>query len=214
MLDQVARLGMSLEEAAMVALSVPVAYNAQGSHLGLAALAGRREFLESVHHPKNDVIDRQSGARFYYHAHPTLGTRSGEHGHFHLFHEDGSGFSHLAVLSMDVQGNPRAWACTNQWVTGEHWRPMSDWAGLLSAYQVQARGRLAPIARWLTAMTKLYEQELLGLLRERDLWLEGQRCLGKSVQEIWDDQRVYFVCTRDVALGERVAQCLDENFVN
>lgn len=199
---------MGFDQAAMNALGIPLDYLARGSHLGLAALAGQREFVDMAHHPRRDAIDRASGTRFYYHAHAVQGERLPEHGHFHLFHENAEGFSHLAALSMDAQGNPRAWMLTNQWVTGERWLSAADWRPLLPSFQIYVRGRLALVARWLSAMVQLYQRELLALLAERDAWLARECAAGRSPQEVWNDRQVHVVCQQPLALGEHVAQWL------
>lgn len=205
---------MTLDEAAMQALAIPVDYVARGTHLGLAALAGQETFTDLTHHPRRDAVDRRAGTRFYYHAHAVLGERLPEHGHFHLFHEDAQGFSHLAALSMDAQGNPRAWFCTNQWVTGEQWRSAPQWASLLPEFQIQVHGRLAPVARWLSAMVCLYRQELLALLTERDAWLAQQCAAGHRRDDVWNDRNTHLVCSRPVALGQHVAQWLNTDPLN
>lgn len=85
---RVAGSAVGFDQAAMRALGIPLDYLARGTHLGLAALAGHREFVDMAHHPRHDAVDRTSGTRFYYHAHAVLGERLPEHGHFHLFHEN------------------------------------------------------------------------------------------------------------------------------
>ena len=202
---------LDFDQAAMNALSIPLDYMARGTHLGLAALAGQREFIDMAHHPRRDAVDRASSTRFYYHAHSVLGERLPEHGHFHLFHENTEGFSHLAALSMDSQGNPRAWMLTNQWVTGERWLSTSHWQVLLPAFKMQVRGRLAPVARWLSAMVRLYQRELLDLLAERDAWLSRECAAGRSPQEVWNDRQIHVVCQRPLALGEDLAQRLAQH---
>src|SRR5574343_584666 len=203
---RVAEAAMAFDEAAMCALGIPLDYAARGTHLGLAALAGQRAFIDMAHHPRRDAVDRSSGTRFYYHAHAVLGERWPEHGHFHLFHEAAEGFSHLAALSMDAQDNPRAWMVTNQWVTGARWLGAADWQGLLPSFRIQVRGRLAPVARWLSAMVQLDRHELLGLLAERDAWLQRECAAGRSREDIWNDHQIHVVCQRPLALGEHVAK--------
>lgn len=200
---------MTPDESLMHALSIPVDYVQRGSHLGLAALAGARNFIDMAHYPRQDAVDRVAGSRFYYHTHAVLGERLPEHGHFHLFHEGAQGFSHLAALSMDAQGNPRAWLATNQWVTGERWRSAQDWQAVLPSFRMHVRGRLAPVARWLSAMVQLYRQELIHLLTRRDAWLVQQCATGRTRDDAFQDRRTHVVCSHPVSLGADVAHLLN-----
>ena len=110
----------------------------------------------------------EAGTRFYYHAH-----RHGvpEHGHFHLFvHGPKAGdFMHLAALSLDHHGQPMRWFSTNRWVTAGRWRPAGEMRAALRRFEVRTHGRLAPVANWLTAMVRLFNEDLAELLRERDV---------------------------------------------
>jgi len=152
---------------AQTALAVPLRYAQAGTSLAHAALAGARQFEELRHYPGNDVVDVETGTRFYYHAH-----RHGvpEHGHFHLFaHGRAQGdFMHLAALSLDHHGQPQRWFSTNRWVTAGRWRPAGEMRAALQRFEVRTHGRLAPVASWLTAMVRLFNAELADLLRERD----------------------------------------------
>jgi len=157
--------------AAQTAVDVPLAYAQRGGHLATAALAGAATFTEMVHYPRRDVVDAKAGTRFYYHAHRHDGA---EHGHFHLFHAGPgqAGFSHLAALSLNTHGWPTKWFTTNEWVTGETWLPAHQMAPLLQHFSIRCMGRLAPVARWLTAMVHLYGPELQQLLVQRDRQLD------------------------------------------
>lgn len=154
--------------AAQVALDVPLRYACQGRSLAHAALAGASQFVELAHHPRADVADPTAGTKFYYHAHRH---GSGEHGHFHLFAYGPEGrddFVHLAALSLNAQGQPLQWFTTNQWVTAERWMPAAAVQARLATFRVATRGRLAPVARWLTAMVQLFLPQLHTLLVQRD----------------------------------------------
>lgn len=179
------------QAAAQVALEVPLRYARAGSSLAHAALAGARQFIELAHHPKADVRDAAAGTQFYYHAHRHGG---GEHGHFHLFARgpEGAGdFVHLAALSLSAQGLPLQWFTTNQWVTGEHWAPATAVQARLASFRVATPGRLAPVARWLTAMVQLFQPQLHRLLQDRDQALSHlqQQHPDLSPQTLRQDRR-------------------------
>ena len=192
----------------MLAVSIPLDYARQGRSLAWAALAGREVFQTLAHHPRRDVVDRVSGARFFYHAHPVGDDSLQEHGHFHLFREGGQGFSHLAALSLDGQGRPLRWFCTNQWVTGERWQPASRWRAGLEGFDVRTRGRLAPVARWLVAMVRLYRDELLALLHERDAVVSRLADGRRARRALFEDRQMHILCSRPVSLQGKVQSLL------
>ena len=157
---------------AQTAASVQLRYAQQGSSLAQAALAGAPSFVEMRHYPKGDVSDAETGHRFYYHAHRR---DEPEHGHFHLFAFDPAhspGFAHLAALSLDRTGQATRWFTTNQWVTGGQWMAAEDVLTKLERFSVRTQGRLAPVARWLTAMVQLFQPQLRTLLHDRDAALK------------------------------------------
>lgn len=192
----------------MLAVSIPLDYVRRGGSLAWAALAGRQAFEVLQHHPRRDVVDRKSGTRFFYHAHPVPGDVQHEHGHFHLFHEDPQGFSHLAALSLDGQGRPLRWFCTNQWVTGEHWRPASRWRSAVHGFSLQTHGRLAPVARWLDAMVSLYRDELLAMLKERDAMVSRAGRSTSLRNAFLNNREVHILCSRSISLQGKVQALL------
>jgi hypothetical protein len=157
---------------AQIAASVQLRYAQRGGSLAQAALAGAPSFVEMRHYPKGDVSDAETGHRFYYHAHRR---DEPEHGHFHLFAFDRAqphGFAHLAALSLDRTGQATRWFTTNQWVTGGQWMAAEDVLATLERFSVRTQGRLAPVARWLTAMVQLFQPQLRTLLHDRDAALK------------------------------------------
>ena len=192
----------------MLAVSIPLDYVQRESSLAWAALAGRSSFETLVHHPRRDVVDRTAGTRFFYHAHPVVGDVLQEHGHFHLFHEDGQGFSHLAALSLDGQGRPLRWFCTNQWVTGERWRPARQWPVHVRAFSVQTKGRLAPVGRWLSAMVALYRDELLTLLQERDALVARAAQSPADRKVFFNNRQTHILCSQPISLQSKVSSLL------
>lgn len=174
---------------AQTAVAVPLDYASSGRSVAWAALAGSRRFECLRHYPAKDVVDRVNGTRFYYHAHGEQRWSEPEHGHFHLFADRAAadGFMHLAALSLDAQGRPLRWFATNGWVTGERWRPAPEVVPELGHFEVHAAGRMAPVARWLTAMAGLFGDQIAQLLYERDARLT-QLANGRPLSEVWQDR--------------------------
>lgn len=199
---------MGLLEAAALAVEIPLFYARRGSSLAHAALGGSARFVEMAHYPRRDVSDPQTGNRFYYHAHRH---GSGEHGHFHLFRfEPGTPrFVHLAALSLDHRGQPMQWFTTNQWVTGEHWLTAARVArALQQGFELRTHGRMAPVARWLGAMVRLFMADLVALIHARDARLaEIKRQHPRTgLAALRQDRRFDVLSTAPASLTEAVAR--------
>lgn len=192
----------------MLAVSIPLDYVQRGSSLAWAVLAGCKRFELLEHHPRRDVMDPVGGTRFFYHAHPVASDPQHEHGHFHLFHEDAKGLSHMAALSLDAQGRPLRWFCTNQWVTGERWRPAQQWPKAVQGYSLQTRGRLAPVARWLQAMVSLYRDDLISLLHERDARVASAATTAREREKFFNNRELHILCSRPISLQSKVQDLL------
>lgn len=168
---------MNTSEAAQTLLAVHAHYAQRGQSLAQAALAGAKQFVRWQHYPHDDVDDVANGSRFFYHAHEPHEMLQAEHGHFHVFTRWGSGqplrYAHLIGIAIDHRGSPLRLFTTNQWVTGEDWRDAARLTPDLQRWGVHTAGRLAPVARWLTAMVRLYANRIASLLHERDAVLQA-----------------------------------------
>lgn len=183
--------------AAHQVMAVQSAYLTQGKTLAHAALAGARHFVELAHYPRQDVRDAQAHTGFFYHAHRR--DDPSEHGHFHLFaYPPQQPFFHLLALSMDHRGQALQWFTTNQWVTGGDWANADDLIATLHTFQVQTHGRLAPIARWLTGMVRLFLPDLIELIRQRDQAIADQA--PHDLSSVLNDRQrdVLSTCSADV----------------
>lgn len=177
---------MDQQQAAMVVIETITAMAQQGRPLMLRVLpAGEVRFWD--HYPDNDARDERTRSRWYYHVHATGERDPDEHGHFHLFlHrtqlDDPAAYSvapaagenapahvtHIAGLSIDQVGIPRAWFATNRWVTDEFLYPAAVMAAHLDRYDVDQTEEDPLVNRLLTAMVALYRDELVALLEARD----------------------------------------------
>ena len=186
---------MDQQQAAMVVIETITAMAQQGRPLMLRVLpAGEVRFWD--HYPDNDARDERTRSRWYYHVHATGERDPDEHGHFHLFlHrtqlDDPAAYSvapaagenapahvtHIAGLSIDQVGIPRAWFATNRWVTDEFLYPAAVMAAHLDRYDVDQTEEDPLVNRLLTAMVALYRDELVALLETRD------RAMADLVQE-------------------------------
>lgn len=229
-----------LLQAAQTVVDVPLRYLSAGSNMAIAALAGAKQFEVWRHYPARDAVDIEHRTRFFYHAHACNNSLPNEHGHFHLFvyfPDEKAGatgaenFSHLVGIALDDKGQPLRWFTTNRWVTAETWRPAKDLLAVLPELQFSAKGRLAPVAQWLTAMLTLYRPQIAALLLERDARLareiellsalkkqrHGQKQEQEQVREpeakryaeiVLDDRELDVMSACSVSLSERVQEVI------
>ncbi len=122
------------------------------------------------HYPPGDIFDPESGAQWYYHCH--VPSADGiEHGHFHCFlrPEGAKGpVHHLIAVGVDAHGRLHRLFTVNQWVVGDAWLDAEETISLLPRFDVQMPKPSYLVNRWLTAMVRLYEEEIAALIRERD----------------------------------------------
>lgn len=155
--------------AAQELVNIQVRFAKSNRTLSEAALCGAREFIEWRHYPKNDMSDADTGYEFYYHAHSADEMSDGEHGHFHLFRRKGNDFFHLIGIALNQQGLPVRIFTTNQWVTGELMVDSRVAASALKIFAVAAKGRIAPVSKWLKLFIQLFYMDMEALIIERDL---------------------------------------------
>jgi len=170
------------------------------------------------HYPAADIRDRETGAIAYYHAHSAAERLKDEHGHFHIFvprdgkggRRAGTGYSHLVGISVTARGEALRLFTTNRWVTGEDWLPASRLAELLEDFRLVTTGKLAPVARWLTAMTCIYGADIGALLDERDTVI-ASHSRSRRREATLEDRSIHIVTEKPVYIPERLLQ-IDADF--
>lgn len=196
-----------LQQHARDIVAVMSALASRQSSLCFAALAGARHFEQQRHYPADDAVDAVHGTEFYYHAHAQGLKAFAEHGHFHVFvrSRPGKNFHHLVGISLDDYGMPVRFFLTNQWVTGENWADGQKLEPMIRSFACKVRGRLAPVARWLTAMVHLYQPQILRLHQQRDQWFAGRlRAVGDR-DEVLQSRRHQIVAQCRIQLPQRLA---------
>jgi hypothetical protein len=178
----------------------------RGRHVTLAAMAGSTRMQAWRHYPEHDADDPVNHTRFFYHAHETGPRWPAEHGHFHLFHvnRDG-GVVHLLAISMTDTGLPVRLFLTNRWVTGEQWSTAEHCHAYLERFACFRRGRLAPVAAWVSAMVGLYRDDACRLHLRREQWLHARRMIDD--QHDWLESRRHEVLVScRIDLPQRLAR--------
>lgn len=202
-------------------------YAASGSSLSMAALAGSRQFTQWQHYPADDVIDTDHGTEFYYHSHPVdsengetrkiagrrlkANSSGAEHGHFHVFCRSSAGrrFHHLVGISMNERGLPTRLFLTNQWVTGETWIGANQACAMRSRFECTAPGRLAPVARWITAMVHFYGDEIDDLHLARQQWVTDRAFNGPERHRLLQSRDFHVIAQTPIDLIVELKNCLD-----
>lgn len=145
------------------------------------------DLYEWDHVPAGDVADRDTGAQYFYHAHPA-DERPDEHGHFHTF-VDARGvppapqppldtgdphdtLTHLIAVAMDRTSEPTKLFTTNRWVTGGVWCGADDAAALLERFDIGGSEPSRLVNIWLSQLLVLFRPQIRLLLAERDRVLE------------------------------------------
>ena len=156
------------------------------------------------HLPPGDAQDAETGAQWYYHAHPPTqggdGPHDGEHGHFHLFvrhGEDREKITHLCGVAMTPEGTPTQLFATNRWVTGEDWLPADETAALMDRFEVDDVRPSWPVNLWLGALVRLYGAEIARMLRLRDAAIDAR---GGATEEVLEDRSLEVAATQPVDL--------------
>jgi hypothetical protein len=183
---------------------------AQGQSAPARVIAEERPFREWAHYPQPDAVDKKSGWRFYYHAHPRVQRLAQEHGHFHIFtpgpkHSERPPercYSHLVGVSVDPKGLPLRLFTANRWVTDEIWQPaeaMTPWLEKPSLRNCAPRD----VGAWLENLLALYRDEIATLLRARDLRVDEPGGGGDNNPRL-DDRRLRYPSQLRISLAQKL----------
>lgn len=170
------------------------------------------------HYPSDDAVDRTSGARWFYHAHPPEEREGGEHGHFHLFLDrDAFGDQapvagpvapapgdarvvHIAGLKIDLAGVPTHLFTVNRWVTDEWLFDAQDILRRLPGFDLGEANGDPLVNRWLTAAVAAFEPEIARILAERD------RAIAGAAPAFFEDREAEVLSSIPVDLQRCVTQ--------
>ncbi len=179
-------------EAAQTVIESIVAMAQEGKPLMQRVLPQDEDIKWWEHYPKFDARSKKCQSRWYYHVHKPGSRSPDEHGHFHLFldktqikkasrsiakpdyskNKKKARVSHLIALSIDKQGIPREWFTTNRWVTDEWMYPAKIMIDHLPLYDVDDTQEDKLVNKLITAMVRLYSDEIEEMLHERDAKLK------------------------------------------
>jgi hypothetical protein len=75
----------------------------------------------------------------------------------------------------------------------------------LARFEVGTLGRLAPVARWATAMVHLYRDQIVQLVHRRDAVMV-RRSASVGWDALCEDRRLDVVTQRQISLAQRIQQ--------
>lgn len=200
----------SIQQVAEEVLAIQAHYAERGLSMAQVALAGADDFIEFRHYPKNDLVDLGSGYEMYFHAHSFNQKKndlSFECGHFHLFKRDQAAplkFTHLIAISLNQQGLPVKLFTTNGWVTGEVMKDAKQLKPLLANFQIQVKGRMAPLARWVSGLVHIFQSEIQDLLTVRDQQIQKMVTKSNSRTQVLEDQSCHVLSETHINLLKKL----------
>ncbi len=198
-----------------------------GDNVVARLLEGQGTFYEWNHYPTGNVYDYESGAQYYYHAHPK-GERPGEHGHFHAFlrqkgmppgvrpavlpggtagAEGGDALTHLIAVAMSDKGEAIQLFTTNRWVTGETWYAAADVSAMLERFVIDLARPSWTVNRWITAVVRLFRPQIAALLVERDRVVAAWQRRNPEGQA-FEDRRLEVASKADISIAEQTGRVL------
>jgi hypothetical protein len=173
-------------QAAREALFCEVILAKSGDNVLLETLRGAPSVEAWTHYPPGDVYDRDSGAQWYYHCHSPA-TDAREHGHFHCFLRpsgDRGPVHHLVAVGVDPYGKLIRLFTVNHWVVGDDWLDADSTTPLLERFDAELARPSYLVNRWLTAILRLYRDDIATLIRARDAALAAHTAPpGTEVRE-------------------------------
>lgn len=176
-------------------------------------------FYEWDHYPEGDILDPETHAQYYYHAH-----RPGEHGHFHTFlrpagmpanckpaplpdhmasDDVDDFFTHIIGISMDARGVPIRLFIPNRWLTGETWYAAEDVSAMIDRFEIDLAHPSWPVNRWIGSMLQLFRPQIIELLKERDTKIAEMAAAQPDVN-VYEDRDTEILAVRNICIDDQI----------
>jgi len=157
--------------------------------------------FEGTRYPENfDVGTKEKTFSWFFHYHDNT---KEEKGHFHLYgspkvFDDPTAFKKTHIISIELteQGDFSGFFVPNQWVTDDHIRPAKDIAEILSNFHTFNNDHSVNINIWLTAIIREFNDVIMGLLNQRDIFLGNMSPADK--ENYLSNKKVEKICERGV----------------
>jgi hypothetical protein len=216
-------------------LDIQQSLAAKRSNLVAELLRGEADFFEQLHYPAGDVFDPATGAQYYYHAHrnedrehghfhifqrpsfmpesfqpaqyaqPGVGRCSPREALGRNWPRGDQALAHLVGVAMDHYGQPVRLFTVNRWVTDETWFPAREVIAMLDRFELRHAWPSAPVNRWLNGLLRLFQPEIVELIRRRDAAVEA-RGRANPRGDALEDRSLEVTASLDISVERRVRQ--------
>lgn len=159
-----------------------------GNNILHYVLEHNTRYEKMSHYPREDRIDRSTGAQYFYHCHREDHTTT-EHGHFHCFlrykyipkrikpakltdwdRYIDNPMTHLVAIGMNQCGAPIRLFTVNRWVSGDIWYDAAHAAYFVKRFKMTLTDSAYwnILDQWVEGMLHLFAPQIQWLHQERD----------------------------------------------
>lgn len=181
----------------------------KGKNILHHTLQKKRRHKRFEHYPKDDRIDRETGAQYFYHCHRENTDRA-EHGHFHCFLRHShipkrvkptpladwdkyikNPMAHLVAIAMDLYGQPIRLFTVNRWISSEIWYDAKHAPNFLKRYHMTLTDdpHWQMLDQWVEGMLHLFAPQIAWLHQQRDAIIE-KHALENPESNVYEDQKL------------------------
>ncbi len=105
---------------------------------------------------------------------------------------------------MDKSGWPVGLFTTNRWVTGETWYAAHDVCSMLDGFDMKMSKSSWPVNRWLTAMIKLFQPQIIELVVQRDERITAWKMKHPDIN-VYEDRKLEVTSQLPISVDHQVA---------
>ena len=104
----------------------------------------------------------------------------------------------------EPQGIPIGLFSVNRWVTGEAWYTADDVVQMLGRFNIDHASPSWPANRWITAMLRLFQPQIIDLVRKRDV-VVADRQRKYPDRDVYEDRDLEITSTAAISVDKQIA---------
>lgn len=178
-------------------------------------------YSQFIHYPKQDRIDHQTGAQYFYHCHRE-DKNSEEHGHFHCFLRYqaipksikpaklidwdkyiNNPMTHIIAIAMNTYGQPIRLFTVNRWVSKEIWYEAKEMERIHKRFQMRLNDDNWKILdTWIEGLIQLFKPQIYWLWQTRDKQI--QELKSHKTNNIYEDNSLEELSSFNINLTEQI----------
>lgn len=195
----------------------------KGKNILHYTLYKKRKHKRYQHYPKDDRIDRNTGAQYFYHCHREDFDTT-EHGHFHCFlrykhipqrikpipladwdRYIDNPMTHLVAISMNQLGMPIRLFTVNRWVTSDIWYDAKHAPSFIRRFQMLTAPDpyWQPLDKWVDGILHLFLPQIAWLYLQRDRIMAQHQALHPE-DNIYLKQDIEEISSIDIDLKQQI----------